>query len=181
MKQAILIFILLLTAMTAVCEEQNLSLGTELDAMPFINQGFYSSLYVGHSAYKFRIVTAQMTLPDMVVKEGFKDQQLHAYALILDYYPWSKDFRKGLWIGTGFEYWKSEIKAKNSNEKKDFDQWIYTLGAGYNIPVYKHLYINPWLAGHLNLNWDQKVQFSDKQLKLDNFTPELSVKLGIYF
>lgn len=181
MKRMMILLILMSIVLSAFCDDGGFYYGTELDAMPFINQGFYSSLYVAHSAYKYRFVTAQMTLLDMVVKKGFKDQQLDAYALIVDYYPHSKDFKKGLWIGTGFEYWKSEIKTKESNEKQAFDQWIYTLGAGYNIPLYKHIYLNPWCAGHLNLNWDQKVQFREKQLKLDNFTPEMSVKLGIYF
>ncbi|MBP7460876.1 MAG: hypothetical protein KBA26_06270 [Candidatus Delongbacteria bacterium] len=152
--------------------------GTELDVIPFVFDGYYASLIGGYEHWRSRMVLSHLTTPDFVTPSGFKDNVLDVKALIVDYYP-QKGFH-GWWIGSGFEIWDGNVKQTSSGHKKDYQTSIFTLGSGYTYYFYRWLYINPWVAIHIPIAGDRKIKFNDDTYSVKT-SSEASLKLGCSF
>ncbi|MEO9852335.1 MAG: hypothetical protein ABJE80_13110 [Reichenbachiella sp.] len=158
---------------------KNTSLGFELDALPYITGGYYGSAWVGHNHFRYRAVIANVEVPDFFVEDGFTNNEVQAYAAIIDYF--FKPGFEGWWIGTGLEYWDSKIQTDAKLETAEFNNTIFTLGGGYVWKFYKNFYLNPWAAGHLRIAGDKDVIVDDSTFETSAFTPEFSLKLGWHF
>ena len=161
-------------------QKSKLTIGTELDLLPYVSNGYYASVWFGLDNQKMRIrpVLAKTELPDFMLDDEFNRNTIKAYAVVVDYF--FKPNYKGVWIGSGFEYWDGEIEdqVKNTN---GYDAWVHTLGAGYVWKFWDNLYINPWVAGHLRIAGDKRVQVGNEIYKPKRFTPEISIKIGYHF
>jgi hypothetical protein len=110
-------------------EQGGAKLGFELDAFPFINNGFYGSAWVGAGNLRFRGVIASTTVPSFVVENGFSDLKTTAYAVIVDYF--FKQNYEGWWLGAGAEYWQNKITNSSNNVSGGFNNAQFTVGGGY--------------------------------------------------
>ena len=153
-------------------------IGTELDLVPYIFDGYYISAVAGYGKWRARFVRTNITVPEFATQSGFKDNELNVNAYILDYY--FKDGFQGWWIGPGYEIWNGKVKEKKSRIRKKYRTDIVTFGGGYTIRFNDHLYVNPWAALHIPVGGDTKIRFPERTFRI-KATPEASVKLGINF
>ncbi|MDP4204468.1 MAG: hypothetical protein Q8859_00530 [Bacteroidota bacterium] len=156
-----------------------LKIGTELDILPYATGGYYGSVWIGKGHFRVRPVVSFVNVPSFVIKEGYKENKLMAYAFLADYF-FKNDF-KGFWIGTGFEYWDASIIKKEDLLKRNYDNTVFTIGGGYVLNFYKNFYLNPWAAGHLIIGGNRTVNFPSGDFKPSGFTPEASLKIGWHF
>ncbi|MCK9281914.1 MAG: hypothetical protein M0P71_14910 [Melioribacteraceae bacterium] len=185
MKNSILITIILFTSTLWAQQINSDSLitkqtfGTELDLLPYISGGYYASAWYGIDQFRFRTILTKTTVPQFAVAEGYKDNKLNVYALITDYF-FKKNF-EGFWIGTGLEYWDSQITYEAENQTSSYNNTVFTLGGGYVWKFYKNIYLNPWVAFHYIIAGDNEVKVGSRTFKPNEFTPEASIKIGWYF
>lgn len=153
-------------------------LGSELDFFPYLTGGYYASLWAGAGHIRLRGVAAESNLPQMVIRDGFKDLHTAAYALIADYF-FSGDF-SGFWIAAGTEYWKNSVRNSDNGVAGNFSSIQLTFGGGYTWKVWKNFYFNPWAAVHIKASGSDKI-IGGKSYRSNSLLPEASVKIGWYF
>ncbi|NMH88701.1 hypothetical protein [Flavivirga algicola] len=158
---------------------KDISVGFELDALPYITGGYYGSVWVGHNHFRYRAVIAKVETPDFIIKDGFTNNEIKAYAAIVDYF--FKSDLEGWWIGTGLEYWDSKIQTDAKLNTSEYNNTVFTIGGGYVWKFYKNFYLNPWLAGHLRIAGDKDVIVDGSTFETQLFTPEISLKIGWHF
>jgi hypothetical protein len=152
--------------------------GTELDLVPYLFEGFYLSAVGGYGQWRERIVHTKITTPDFVTPSGFENNELDIYAFLVDYY--FKEGFEGWWVGPGYEIWDGVVKEKSSGVKKSYRTDILTLGGGYTFRLNNHFYLNPWAAVHIPIGGDTRVEFVNSTFRI-KAVPEASIKLGIDF
>ncbi|KUO63567.1 hypothetical protein APF79_11650 [bacterium BRH_c32] len=185
MKKEILLFLFLLTATLFGQQIKTDSLitkqtiGTELDLLPFVRGGYYASAWYGIDQFRFRAIITKTTVPQFAVADGYKDNKLNVYAFIADYF-FKKNF-EGFWIGTGLEYWDSQIKYKAENKTAFYNNTVFTFGGGYVWKFYDNFYLNPWIAIHYLIAGSKEVYVGTSTFKPNVFTPEASIKIGWHF
>lgn len=157
-------------------------LGGELDAMPYIMGGYYGSGFMARDGWKLRYVVARSNTPSFLVTEGFKDKRTDAYALLADRFIGPQRHQlAGLWVGGGAEYWRNRIRADDSPLYASYQNYMLTAGGGYVWKLSRHVYLNPWAAGHVVAANRRVIPISGKTYTQPVFTPEGSVKLGFTF
>jgi len=181
MKQYLILILIVLALLFSLDLNAEIKFGTELDALPFATAGYYLSAFTGFNNLRFRTVLSQVNIPQFVVQDGFDDNSLVAYTFLIDYFLNTKKEMSGFWVGGGYELWKSEIRNKQNRVKKEYSSNVGTLGAGYAFTLYKNIYLNPWGAGHLLLDRDIEFPVGGTKLKLQRFSYEASLKIGIIF
>jgi len=155
------------------------NLGAELDALPYITGGYYFSGWAAKNNFKLRAIVASVNVPSFAVKSGFKDHQIKAYAVVVDYFQ--NPGLTGFWYGGGLERWKNKIKSSDENVSTEFTNTVITAGAGYVWPFYRHLYLNPWVAIHGIVDGDEHIQVGSNSYKPDAITGEVSLKIGVKY
>jgi hypothetical protein len=183
-KSIILVFIILTSTLWGqqISTDSSITrqtVGTELDLLPYISSGYYVSAWYGKDQFRFRTIITKTTVPQFVVADGYTDNKLNVYALITDYF-FKKNF-EGLWIGTGLEYWDSQIKNEAEDHTASYNNAVFTLGGGFVWKFYNNFYLNPWVAFHYIIAGDKEVQVGSSSFKPTLFTPEASIKIGWHF
>lgn len=157
-------------------------LGTEVDVLPYVMNGYYASAFVGRDGWRFRGVAARSQAPSFLVTTGFKKKRTDAYALLVDRFMGQKRNRlEGLWIGGGAELWRSRIRQDGTSDFTRYNNSVLTAGGGYVWKLSNHFYVNPWSAMHVIAGGDRRINVSGKIYEQPRLTPELSVKFGIVF
>ncbi|MDR3724933.1 MAG: hypothetical protein P4K83_10640 [Terracidiphilus sp.] len=157
-------------------------LGSEVDVMPYATGGYYGSGFLGHDGWKARYVVARTNIPSFLVSDGYRDKRTDAYALLADRFIGAHRRQlEGLWVGGGAEYWRNRIRAENSPTYVPYQNYMATIGAGYVWKLSRHIYINPWAAGHLVVAHSREIPVAGQTYKQPIFTPEGSVKIGFTF
>jgi hypothetical protein len=155
--------------------------GTEIDALPFITGGYYLSGNMSINNYRLRIVYTQVYPPSFTIPDSFKNQDMKAGTILFDYFPLSKDKPEKLWLGVGAEYWNSNVMSELTGKKSTFNQKILTAGLGWNYYLSKHIYVNPWVALHLDLQGNRSIDLSGEPYKINSVIGEGSLKIGYLF
>ena len=171
-------FVVLIAATGAYATDERWVLGTELDIVPFLNDGYYLSAITGKGRLRGRIVRTELTTPDFVTEDGFKDNDLAVWAVIVDFY--FQDGFIGWWFGPGLERWTGEVTEEASGLRSAYETTILTLGGGYTWRFSKSFYLNPWAALHIPIGGDREIEFATATFPI-NPTPEASIKLGVMF
>ena len=156
--------------------------GTEIDALPYVMNGYYASAFVARDGWRFRGVAARSQAPSFLVTDGFEKKRTDAYALLVDRFMGQK--RNGLevlWIGGGAELWRSRIRQDGTPDFTRYNNTVLTAGGGYVWKLSNHFYVNPWSAMHVIAGGDRRINVSGKIYEQPRLTPELSVKFGIIF
>lgn len=173
------LLIMIFSSCLRASEEARFNYGAELDALPYLTDGYYLSGWIGKDKLRVRGVVASVNLPEFVVKSGFKDNSLNAYALIVDYFP-KPDF-SGTWYGGGFEIWESKIKSESDNMAATYSNLVVTAGGGYVWNFHKYFYLNPWVAVHGIVGGDETVNVGTKVFEPTKVTGEISLKIGFKY
>jgi len=188
MKYPFTIFFILTFALTVFgqteekpqIEQSNVTVGFEIDVVPYITGGYYASAWLGFrkSRQRIRPVFALVNVPDFLTADGINKKTIQVYGIMTDYF-FKSGFEK-FWISTGIEYWDGEMENELT-QKAPFNKWIFTFGAGYVWKFYKNFYLTPWIAGNFRIAGDETVQIGDTTIKLAIVAPEVSLKLGWHF
>lgn len=161
-------------------DTSHLTLGTELDALPFITGGYYFSLIGGYEHFRLRAVLSFVYPPGFAYdSERFAHFRLQADAAIIDYF--FKPDLSGFWVGAGIERWIASIDSANVNSSGNFMEWVATIGVGYVWYFYENFYINPWIAGHLRVAGDSQSTVGTQIYSVNTIQGEGSVKIGWHF
>lgn len=156
--------------------------GTEIDLLPYVMNGYYASAFVAHDAWRFRGVAARSDAPSFFVTQGFKKKRTDAYALLVDRFLGQKRNRlEGFWIGGGAELWRSRIRQEGPSDFTHYNNTVLTAGGGYVWKLSNHFYVNPWSAVHVVVGGNRSINVSGRDYEQPRLTPELSVKFGIVF
>jgi len=153
--------------------------GAEQDLLPYITGGYFACVWAGKSKVRVRVLTARVHKPDFMVKSGFTNNRVTAYAALVDYFL--KEEWKGWWAGTGIVYWKSTIQAYTKQSTAHLTSWLLNGSIGYNFKITNCFYVSPWCALHLRVAGDRHVIVDQRVYDPPLLNPEASVKLGIYF
>ena len=160
-------------------EETKTSIGLEADVLPYLTGGYYGSVWVAHSHVRYRAVITNVTTPDFMLEDGFTNNEMTVYALLIDYF--FKSSVEKWWVGGGLEYWDAEIQTNARLSTATYECYVATVGGGYVWKLHKNFYLNPWVAMHARLGGDSSAIVDGKEFAAARFTPEASLKLGWYF
>ncbi len=180
MKQSFFLLCLLAT-LTAHAQQKDpvVSAGVEADVLPYITGGYYGSIWVAHSHFRYRAILTRVSTPDFLLENGFGDNRMTVYAVIADYF--FKPAVDRWWVGTGFEYWDARIGSDLNRSTAAYHQYVFTAGGGYVWKFAGNFYLNPWAAVHLRMAGEKRVPVGDATFEPAFFTPEGSLKIGWYF
>lgn len=162
-------------------KQSKLTVGFEIDVVPYITGGYYASAWLGFKNDKQRVrpVISKFNTPEFMNADGITLNTITSYAIFTDYY-FSPDFEK-FWIATGIEYWDGIAQNNKLSGSAKYAEWIFTLGVGYAWKFYHNFYLSPWLAGSIRIAGDEEVQFGEDVSKLPLIIPDFSLKLGWHF
>lgn len=161
-------------------ETSGVMVGVEADVLPYLTGGQYASIWVGYNQFRGRVVFSTVNVPEFVTPSSFEEYRIRANAVIIDYFP-NGVASGGPWIGAGVEWWDNTIVHSKTGTKGSFSQDVFTVGGGYIYQLSDHLYLNPWLAGHIRINGPDSVLIGAEELELPWIQFEASVKLGWKF
>lgn len=180
MKQSFFLMCLL-ASLTAHAQQNKavFSAGAEADVLPYITGGYYGSLWVSHSHFRYRGIVTRVTTPDFFLEKGFTDNRMMVYALVADYF--FKPAVDRWWVGAGVEYWDARIQTDLKRSTAFYEQYIFTAGGGYVWKFAGNFYLNPWAAVHLRMAGERRVPVENTTFRPAFFTPEGSLKIGWYF
>lgn len=156
------------------------TVGTELDAVPFLNEGYYFSLIGGYDHWRLRAIVTQTNLPKFVYdSSSFTQSSLHVYAVVVDYFLESDN--RGFWVGVGGERWKGSVGGRVAGTTGSFQETVATLGVGYNWFFFRNFYLDPWVAVHVRCAGDSDAKVGDQTYEMNVVQAEGSLKVGWYF
>lgn len=173
-----LLLTLLLVAPLARAEEPNWKFGAEVDLLPYLSDGYSISAIAGKGRLRGRLVRSELTIPDLLTDDDFRDNDLEVVALILDVFLHRE--QTGWWFGAGIEQWEGEVTEKDSGTTQPYETTVVTVGAGYVWRIGRHFTINPWAGVHIPVGGDRFIHFPSHEFSIDA-TPEASLKLGVSF
>lgn len=159
--------------------QQKLSVGIEQDILPYITGGYFAGAWVGRDHVRARGVLAHVHKPDFITPNGFTNNQVTAYAILLDYFhkrEWS-----GWWGGAGVVYWDSRIQRTTGGNTVYYSNVLLNGSVGYQWKFYRHFYLCPWAGLHLRVAGDTEVTVDGDSFTTPVFNPEASLKVGWYF
>jgi hypothetical protein len=155
-----------------------INVGIEQDVLPYITGGYFAGIWAGKDHVRARLVTAKVNKPDFIIKDGFTNNKVKAFALLLDYFP--KTEWKGWWAGAGLVYWRNSIQTDQKINTAHYKDWLLNGSIGYNYKLSKKLYVSPWAGLHIKIGGDKNVAVDNKIFKPSLLNPEASIKFGIY-
>lgn len=159
--------------------DKKIQAGLELDVLPYATGGYFAAAWLGKKKWRARLLTADVNKPDWSTSAGFTNHHISSYALVADRFlqtGW-----KGWWISGGLVYWNSHIQTDQRSETAKFKNFLLNGSLGYNITLYKKLYLSPWAGLSFRAAGDTKVPVDNKLFTLPFINPEASVKLGYTF
>jgi len=101
---------------------------------------------VGYDRVRLRLVASKVNPPDFTLKDDFTNGETRAYAALVDYFP--RPAFEGPWIGGGIEHWDNRVGHPAETATGNYQNWMATVGGGWVFGMGRHLYLNPWAAGH---------------------------------
>lgn len=159
-------------------DSKKIAIGIEQDVLPYVLHGFIGTGWVGKNKIRIRMSYAEANTPSFILQNGFTKDRTRAFGISAEYFL--KDDFKGFWFGPGIGYWNNEVVTAN-NYSDEVKSWVFTIGSGYNIFLWKGLYTTPWLALHTRV-----IGNNSRFIEIFKYTPllctpEVSVKLGWKF
>jgi hypothetical protein len=152
--------------------------GIEQDPQPYFFKGWTVSAWMGLKRARIKGNFAAANTPAFFRRPGINFERTNASHVGIDFF--FKDQFKGFWVGPSLGYWWNRIKSED-HYQKDFWSAIFSVGTGYNIYIFKGLYISPYLAGHLRITGTKNIMLGPLDYTPRLFTPEISLKIGWRF
>jgi hypothetical protein len=179
MNKLLLILFLFCTVSVKAQQKDTTHFGVELDLLPYATGGYFAAAWAGKNQWRLRLLTASVNKPDWSTPDGFVNHHISAYALVTDYFL--KPNWKGWWLGGGLVYWNSTIQTDLRLQTTRFRNFLLNGSLGYNVMLYKHLYLSPWAGLSIRTTGDRNSPVDNKSFTLPLLNPEASLKFGIYF
>ncbi len=156
------------------------TVGVEQDVLPYLTQGYYAAVWAGQGHWRLRALTAKVTKPDFLTPTGFTNNQVNAYAILIDYFL--RDDASGWWLGAGYVYWQSSIAlAAVPGVERGYNNQLLNGSIGYQWKFYKQWYLSPWAGMSMRTGGPKYVSIDQNTFKTSLLNPELSLKIGWYF
>ena len=153
--------------------------GVEADVLPYVTGGWYASGWVGYDRVRLRLVASKVNPPDFTLKDDFTNGETRAYAALVDYFP--RPAFEGPWIGGGIEHWDNRVGHPAETATGNYQNWMATVGGGWVFGMGRHLYLNPWAAGHWRIAGDTQTYVGSRLFQPRSALAEASVKMGWRF
>jgi len=159
--------------------QESVSVGAELDVLPYLTGGYFGAIWVGKGHIRARALYAKVNMPDFIVPEGFTNNTIKSFALVGDYFLDNE--QKGLWFGGGAVYWNGEIQSDLQLEMASYKSYLLNGSMGYVWNLGQKFYLSPWAGISLRFAGDKEIEVDDDIFKPRLLNPEMSVKLGYRF
>lgn len=178
------ICILLLVLIPVCCFSQKdssskFTVGVEQDILPYATGGYFIGFWMGKDQVRVRTLFARVNKPDFIIKKGFTNNKVSAYAITADYFL--KKNWTGWWAGAGLVYWKSSIQSDAKLSTVYYNSTLINGSIGYNFMLYKHFYLSPWVGMHVKVSGIKNITVDAKDFSPPLLNAEGSIKLGWYF
>lgn len=174
--------LLTLFALPAAATDLQLdAVGLEVDLLPTVSSaaageaGGALQAWVGASGHRLRLVGAHLHYPNAFVSRPFADRSATVVAVLYDRF--FRDDYTGPWVAVGAEYWWSRIGLASAEGRGSWGTPVATVGAGWVLPIWRGLYLNPWAAGHAPLDTG-RVTVGAQQYRPRALEAEVSLKVG---
>jgi len=181
--KSIALFLYCLLAVPALAQEKttagSFTAGLELDFLPYATGGYFGGIWAGKGHWRGRLLAAKATKPDFLLPDGFSENNIHAYALLADYFL-QPDFR-GWWLAAGAVYWDNNIRYDADQRSGGYKSYLLSGGAGYNWKFFRNFYLSPWVGLHVRIAGDDTVAFPTTTYQPPRLNPEGSLKVGWHF
>jgi len=155
------------------------NVGFEQDILPYITGGYFAAAWIGKDHIRSRILVANVHKPDFILKKGFTNNRVTAYAITADYF--FKNNWTGWWTGVGIVYWKNSIQSDAKLSTAYYNNTLLNGSIGYNWNFAKHFYLSPWAGLNLRVGGAKHVVVDGKTFDPPLLNPEAALKLGVYF
>lgn len=179
MKRLTLFFLSLLFCSGNIFSQTYWKFSTEQDVLPYLFGGYYLNLNAGKDHLRGRIIFAKVIKPDFVLPYGFTNNKIYAAAVLIDYFP-EENFNK-FWYSLGLVNWNGSVQTKKKIETADVNDYLFSIGGGYNYFFNPNLYVSPWGAIHTKISGTKNVKVDDQTFNTPLFNPEGSLKIGWIF
>ena len=157
-------------------QTSKIQVGLEQDILPYVTGGYFGGVWVGKNHVRLRAITARVHKPDFVIANGFTNNKVTAYAMLVDYFP--NDGWSGWWVGGGMVYWKSSIQGKEKLGIANFKNYMLNGSMGYNWKWKQWFYLGPWAGMHFRIGGVKEISVDGKTYTPPLLNPEASVKVG---
>lgn len=188
MSQKTFIFslFLLLWSISCLAQEEEmpssayhpLHFGLEQDPTPYLTGGYILTAWVGMQHTRAKFSYAKVKQPDFMLKRDILSEEIQATQLSIEFF-FKEDF-KGLWLGSAVGYWWNRVQT-STGLLHDYPSVLFSVTSGYQIYLFKGLYISPYFAGHLRLTGARDVEVGSLEYRPHLLLPELSLKVGYKF
>ncbi|GLU45034.1 hypothetical protein Musp01_26580 [Muricauda sp. NBRC 101325] len=158
-------------------EKEKLTFGVELDVLPYITGGYFGAVWARKGHFGGRALYAKVNMPDFMVPDGFTDNKINSYALIVDYFL--NENQTGFWFGGGLVLWDGTITSNQKIETASYQSFLLNGSVGYLINLSNRIYMSPWAGLSLRVAGDDDIMVDNQTYDPPFFNPELSLKVGI--
>jgi hypothetical protein len=155
------------------------SFGLEQDFLPYATGGYFAAAWAGKDHLRGRVLMARVHKPGFILKKGFTNNRVTAYAITADYFP-ARNW-EGWWLAAGLVYWKNSIQADTRLSTAYYNNTLLNGSLGYNWKLNKHFYIGPWAGMHVRVAGASRVSVDGKEFTPPLLNPEGSIKIGAIF
>jgi hypothetical protein len=155
------------------------AVGAEINPMPFINGGYYGSLWWGMKHVRLRGIASHTTVPGFLVTEGFEQNRIRSYALLGDYF--FHEAFKGFWAGGGFEYWQGSTVNSDDGTEGKYTNYVFTLDVGYLLKVWRNFYISPSGSVHMVVAGDKVIEVGNATYNSPTISPSITITIGYHY
>jgi len=156
-----------------------LNIGVEQDVLPYVTGGYFFGAWAGKGHTRVRCILARVHKPDFIIRKGFTNNRVTAYAITADYFL--KRSWRGWWLSTGLVYWKNTIQADTRINTAAFNTTLINGSIGYNVVLWKDWYLSPWMGMHIQAGGPSTIMVDNQAYRPPLLNPEASLKLGWYF
>lgn len=159
--------------------QESVSIGVELDVLPYLTGGYFGAVWVGKGHVRARALYAKVNMPDFIVSDGFTNNTIRSFAFVGDYFL-NKE-QKGLWFGGGMVLWDGEIQSDLQLETASYKNYLLNGSIGYVWDFGRKFYLSPWAGMSIRVGGDKAVEVDDDTFEPRLLNPEMSLKLGYRF
>ncbi len=154
-----------------------MAFGVELDVLPFATGGYFGAAWAARGPYRLRALHARVHMPEFVVEDGFTNNDIDAFAVLVDVFPEGN----GVWFGGGLVYWMGSIQSDARFETVDYDSVLLNGGMGYVHRLTRHIYVSPWAGLSIRVGGDTDIFVDGQEYRPPRLNPEASLKFGWTF
>ncbi|MEQ9103446.1 MAG: hypothetical protein RIE53_01975 [Rhodothermales bacterium] len=154
-----------------------IAFGVEIDVLPYATGGYFGAAWAAKGPLRLRALHALVHMPEFVVQDGFTNNDIDAFAVLVDVFPDGN----GIWFGGGLVYWMGSIQSDARRERAEYDSSLLNGGIGYVHYLTRNIYLSPWTGLSVRVAGDADILVDGQEFRPPRLNPEASVKFGWVF